>query len=263
MMKRILILLAVLLPLAVAAKPAYKIILQVDGSTDSMLLLCYYYAQGERIADSAFNDGKGGFVFQGEKELLPGMYFFTNNKDRFVEFIVYREKQFFKFHTDNRGWMQNMTVKGSKENELFYNYERASDRLYKELMEAKGTLDSAAFEEMRSHQHRRIDSLKLAIMESHPNSMFAKMMRATTPVDEKVPLRHDDGTEMTQRERYNWYMQHYFDYFPLDDNFIVRTPKPVFYQHVMDYLDKYMHGMPPGEICPLLDTLIDLSLIHI
>ena len=89
--------------------------------------------------------------------------------------------------------------------------------------------------------------------------MFSKMMRATTIVDEKVPTLHEDGTEMTYRERVDWFMQHYFDYIPLDDNFIIRTPKPVFYQHVMDYMDKYMHNWPPEAICPMLDSLIDRS----
>ena len=259
-MKRILLLLAVLAPIAVAAKPAYKITLQVDGSNDSMLLMCYYYAQQERIADTAWNDGKGRFVFEGDRELMPGMYFFTNNKNRFVEFIIYNEKPFFKFHTDDRGWMQNMQVKGSKENEIFYNYQRASDLLYKQMNDAKGTLDSAAYAELMHRQHRRIDSLKLSIMEQHPNAMFSKMMRATTIVDETVPTHHDDGTEMSQRERYDYYMQHYFDYVPLDDNFIIRTPKPVFYQRVMDYVDNYMRGMTPEMICPLLDSMIDRSM---
>ena len=61
-----------------AKKPAYKITLQVDGSTDSMLLLCFYYAQNERIQDTAFNNGKGRFVFEGDEVLKPGLYFFIN-----------------------------------------------------------------------------------------------------------------------------------------------------------------------------------------
>ncbi len=259
-MKRILTILTMLLPLAVAAKPAYKITLQVDGSTDSMLLMCYYYAQGERIADTAFNNGKGLFVFEGERELMPGLYFFTNNKNRFVEFVVYKEKPFFKFHTDDRGWMQNMHVKGSKENEIYYNYQRASERIYAELQEAKPSLDSAAFEELRHRQHLRIDSLKLTIMEQYPNAMFSKMMQAVKSVEEEIPTQHPDGTATTIRERYDYFMHHYFDHIPLDDNFIVRTPKPVFYQQVMDYIDKYMYGMPPSEICPLLDSLLDRSM---
>ena len=110
-MKRILIALLLLLPLAAMGKPAYKITLQIDGNKDSMMLLCFYYTNTERIADTAFNDGKGNFVFEGDQELLPGLYFFTNNRNRYVEFVIYHEKPNFRFYTDDRAWTMNMRVK--------------------------------------------------------------------------------------------------------------------------------------------------------
>ena len=82
-------------------------------------------------------------------------------------------------------------------------------------------------------------------------------MAATKEVE--VPIEKADGTKMTQRERADYALDHYFDNMPLDDDFIIRTPKAVFYNRVMDYLDKYMRGMPPELICPLLDSIIDRS----
>ena len=246
-----------MLPLAVTAKPTYKLTLQIDGCKDSMMLLCYYYAQYNYVLDTAVNNGKGKFVFNGTKELHPGLYYFTNDKGRYVEFVVYKEKPNFQFHTDDKAWTMNMKVKGSRQNELFYNYQRASESLYNELQEAKPTLDSAAFEEMRHRQHLRIDSLKLQMMDQHPEAMISKIMRATTIVDERVPTHHPDSTKMTQQERFDWFMHHYFDYVPLDDDFIIRTPKDVFYRRFNDYVEKYMRWMPPETICPLLDSMID------
>ncbi len=254
-MKRLLLALLTVLPLMVAAKPAYRITLQVDGNQDSMMLLCFYYAHNERIADTAYNDGKGGFVFEGNNELLPGLYFFTNNRNRYVEFVVYREKPNFKFHTDERAWTMNMRVKGSKQNEVFFNYQRASEALYREIEDRKGELDSAALAAFTVQQHMRIDSLKMDIINRYPDAMISKMMASTKEVD--VPTVKADGTEMTGRERYDYAMNHYFDNMPLDDDFLVRTPKQVFYQRVMDYVEKYMRGWAPSMICPKLDTLID------
>lgn len=258
-MKKTIAILAIMLPLAALAKPAYKITLQIDGSKDSSILICYYHAQNRYILDTAYNNGRGKFVFEGEKELMPGLYFFTNNADRYAEFVVYKEKPVFQFHTDNRNWITNMRIKGSQQNELFYNYQRASEILYMELDEAKRTLDSAALADFTHRQHLRIDTLKSQFIERHPDAMFAKMMNATRNVDEEVPTTKADGSKLTDRERYEWFMQHYFDYIPLDDDFIVGTPKPVFYQHVMDYVDKYMRGLPPEMVCPLLDSIIDRS----
>lgn len=255
-MKRLLIAIMLLLPLSVMAKSTYKITLQVDGNKDSMMLLCFYYAQSERIMDTAYNNGKGQFVFEGDETLHPGLYFFTNNKNRYVEFVIYNEKPNFRFHTDDRSWMMNMKVKGSRQNEIFYNYQRASEALYREIEDQKNQLDSAAFVEFTNAQHLRIDSLKMDFIRSYPDAMISKMMAATKEVD--VPTEKADGTKMTPRERADYALDHYFDNMPLDDNFLIRTPKAVFYQRVIDYL-KFMQrrGMLPEMICPKLDTVID------
>lgn len=256
-MKRILIILLLSFSTMVMAKPSYKLTLQVDGCTDSAILLGYYMAQERYIVDTAYNNGRGKFVFKGDNELKPGLYFFTNNSDRFVEFVIYNEKPTFTLHTDHRNWTTNMRVKGSPQNEIFFNYQRASDIMYKEMIEAKGTLDSAAFVEYRHHMVERMDSLRGVFYNEHPEAMISKMVHSTTVVEDLVPTTAPDGTSLTQRERYEYLMAHYFDYVPLDDNFIIRTPKEIFYRRYSDYTEKYMRGMPPEEICPLLDALID------
>ncbi len=246
-----------MLPLAAFGKPAYKITLDIDGNRDSMMLLCFYYANTERIADTAFNDGKGHFVFEGDRELLPGLYFFTNNKNRYVEFVIYHEKPNFRFYTDERSWTMNMRVKGSKQNEVFFNYKRATETIYREIEESKSIPDSAARAERIDQLQLKIDTISMDVIKRHPEAMISKMMYAIKDID--VPAEKADGTKMTPRERYDYVMDHYFDHMPLDDDFLVRTPKPVFYQRVMDYVEKFMRAWPPEMICPRLDTLIDRS----
>lgn len=256
-MKRTIIISLLLLPLLAVAKPGYKITLQVDGSKDSALLLGYYLLKDQYVFDTAYNNGKGKFVFKGDRDLEPGLYFFTNNSDRFVEFAIYHEKPTFTFYTDQRNWIANMRVKGSHQNEVLFNYQRASTALYNDMMAAKKTMDSADFVVFMKKTIDRTDSLKKALYIEHPEAMVAKMINATTVIDDIVPLVHPDGTPLTQRERYDFFMAHYFDYMPLDDEFIIHTPKEIFYRRVIDYTDKYMNGLPPEDICPLLDTLID------
>ena len=254
-MKRLIMVLVMMLPLVAMAKPTYKITLQVDGNKDTMLLMCFYYAQSERIFDTAYNDGHGRFVFEGNDTVYPGLYFFTNARDRYVEFVVYNEKPNFKFYTDDRGWLMNMRVKGSKQNELFFYYKRASEALYREIEERKGELDSVALADFSRQQFLRVDSLRLDIIARHPEAMISKMMYATKDIE--VPHADAEGKELTPRERYDYVMSHYFDNMPIDDNFLIRTPKDVFYQRFIDYIQKYMRGWTPEMICPLLDTLID------
>lgn len=250
-MKRLnVILLLLLLPLLAAAKPAYKITLQIDGNTDSAMLLGYYYAESLRVLDTAYNNGHGKFVFEGDRELLPGLYFFNNQKGQYVDFVIYHEKPNFKFHTDQRDWQRNMEVKGSKQNTVFYNFHRATEQLYEEMENAKAEMSDSAYSDFRRRQYLRIDSVRMTFIASNPDAMLSRMMTAT-----KDPAAPPDS--LNGNDRYFWFMHHYFDNMPLDDDFLVRTPKSVFYQRVSDYIDKHMQGLPPAAIIPLLDSLMD------
>lgn len=242
--------LALTLSLSALAKPGYKFTLQIDGNTDTMMVLGYYYAQHIMVFDTAYNNGPGRFIFQGNHETPPGLYYFSNAKGRFVDFVLYHEKPQFKFHTDDRDWTRNMTVSGSPQNTVFFNFHRATSVVYDEVDAAQHTMDSAAFAHYRRQRYLSIDTIRMKTIQDHPQAMLSRMMQATMD-----PPSPPDG--LSQNDRYFWAMHHYFDYFPLNDDFIIRTPKAVFYQRVTDYVDKYMHGLPPDKICPLLDTLID------
>jgi thiol-disulfide isomerase/thioredoxin len=242
--------LALTLSLSALAKPGYKFTLQIDGNTDTMMVLGYYYAQHIMVFDTAYNNGHGRFIFQGNHETPPGLYYFSNAKGRFVDFVLYHEKPQFKFHTDDRDWTRNMTVSGSPQNTVFFNFHRATSVVYDEVDAAQHTMDSAAFAHYRRQRYLSIDTIRMKTIQDHPQAMLSRMMQATMD-----PPSPPDG--LSQNDRYFWAMHHYFDHFPLNDDFIIRTPKAVFYQRVTDYVDKYMQGLPPDKICPLLDTLID------
>ena len=69
------LLLLFFLPLSTfAAKSSYKITFVAEGNKDSMLYMGYYLAQYRYFCDSAVNNGKGKFVFEGDHELDPGLY---------------------------------------------------------------------------------------------------------------------------------------------------------------------------------------------
>ena len=256
MKKYFIAMMVALLPLAAAAKGGYKITFVAKGCTDSALFMGYYLAQYKAFCDTAVNNGKGKFVFESDRELSPGLYFFTNDKDRFVEFIVYHEKPTFTLSTDTDNWRPGMQAKGSKENELFFNFNRVSDVMYQDFVTAQKTTDSVEFQREYVPVYRhRIDSLRLEFIDRYPHCMFSRMMLSSKDVD--IPRQFPDGTAMTDHQRFDWLLDHYFDNMALDDDFILRTPKDVFYNRVMEYVDRVMNRMPPEMICPHLDSLID------
>ena len=77
-----------------AKKQGYHISLHVDGAKDDTVYMGYYSMKGGTYAiDTAINDGKGNYLFNGDSLLYQGLYFFTNTKGKYVEFCIHKEKQ--------------------------------------------------------------------------------------------------------------------------------------------------------------------------
>lgn len=256
-MKRLfaLLFLAVAVLPAYAAKENYRITLTIEGSTDSMLLMGNYYGKGTYAIDTAFLDKKGRYIFSSTtKELLPGLYFFANKSGKYVEFVVYNEKPFFEFSTRNDDWHRYMKVKGSAENDAFYGFHHLQQQAM--LMSVPpANPDSATYTAFMRRQGMMMDSLRRDFIARNPDRMISRMMMATK--EPEVPATDSAGNPLDNRGRWEYFVAHYFDNMPLDDDFLVRTPQAVFHDRVMDYCDKYMQGAPPDIIIPYLDAMLD------
>ena len=150
------------MPAEARKKPTYEITLKINNGRDTIMYLGRYYARGNEVIDTAVRDKKGRFVFTGTTDtLVPGLYFFANPKGNYVEFVVYHEKPFFTFETEQRNWTSNMTVKGSKQNEFFFDFRKHDARIDADLREHELTMDSATFAAYRQQQLRKLDSIKI------------------------------------------------------------------------------------------------------
>ena len=225
-------------------KLGYNLTVTIEGNQDSMLLMGNYYVGGTYAMDTAYRNKHGNFVFQ-HKDLpmMPGLYFFSNQSGKYVEFVVYHEElKKVKFKTKEEDWLLNMEVTGSHQNELFYEYHKQMGNLFKNQ------------EHVGKHE---TDSLKNEFIRNNPDCMLAIMMKATRPV--LVPTLTAEGDSLSMNERYQYYLKHYWDNLPMDDDMLIRTPAPIFIQPVKDYMDKALKGAPPSTIMPLLDSAIERS----
>ena len=247
---RVAVLLIAMLPLQLQARGGYQISLQIKGGTDTLLYLGYYYAQNRYLLDSALCDRRGRFFFGGDRSLPDGLYFFSNREGRKMDFVIYHEKPQFTFRTDERDWERNMEVSGSKQNTVFFNFHRRMEALYDEMREGEANIDSAQLPAYRHAFYLRIDTLRLQTIEQHPEAMLSRLMMAT-----KDPAAPPDS--LTGNDRYFYVMHHFFDNVPLEEDFIVRTPREVFYERLTEYVDKRMRGLTPELAIPLLDSLIE------
>lgn len=252
----LLLLVSLVLPAQARKKPTYEITLKIKGCRDSVMYMGYYYAKGNSVVDTARIDKSGRFVFTSTTDTLaPGLYFFANPKGAYVEFVVYHEKPFFTFETEQKDWTTNMRVKGSAQNEFFFDFHRADAVFDDNLADSQVKLDSAAFATYRREQLRKRDTMIMSYIKDNDGMFLSKMMTATW--DKEPPLVDEQGDTMTIDQRRLYYLNHYFDNIPLDDNAIIRTPKKVFYDRVMDFFDKYLKYAPPQTIIDYLDPVLD------
>lgn len=252
-----LMLLAMLLlqPAYARKKPAYKITLKIDGGRDSLMYLGSYYARGNTVIDTASLNKKGCFEFEGDDTLKPGLYFFANQKGSYVEFVVYHEKPYFTFETKQSDWTVNMEVKGSRQNQFFFDFHRMEAQYTDVLNEESVKMDSASFAALRAKQLMALDSVKRGLMDGNPDMFLSKMMKATLDID--VPYLNEQGDSLTEVQRRDYFFDHYFDNMPVEDNAIVRTPKMVFFDRVMRFFDTYLKYAPPEVIIRYLDPLLE------
>lgn len=240
-----------------AKKYKYQITVTIHNTTDSMLMLGYYHIEHTYVIDTAFINKKGQFVFQKNKDLEPGLYFFCNPKGVFAEFAIYNEEPYFKFETDDADWTRNMKVYGSKQNELMFNYHRTNSTLYDETMAKKDSMDSAAFRTYYIEQRRKMSEYDNNFMREHPNHLLSVMMRAERDVP--TPVIDEHGDSLSQKARFDYFMEHYFDSMDLGDPVFLHTPKSVFHRKITEYLDKYLKGAPPDIMIPYIDSMIAKS----
>ncbi|GEM_PF-464753 len=247
----------VALPAQARKKNKYEITLTIQGGADTVMYMGHYYAKGNTVVDTSYRDKKGRFVFSGADTLPNGLYFFANPRGMYVEFVVYKEKPFFTFETKQRDWTGDMKVKGSKQNEFFYDFHHIDVAFAKDLDEKSGKMDSAQFARYRYGKLLELDSIKMDMIEKHPDMFLSKMMLATKEVE--PPVVDEKGDSLTFEQRRDYYLEHYFDNMMLNDNAIVRTPKDVFYNRVMNFYDNVLKFSPPEVIIRYMDPMLERS----
>lgn len=235
----------------------YKISLHIKGNTDTVMYLGNYYAGKTYVIDTAQRDRKGNFLFEHkERTLNPGMYFFVNDGGDYVEFVIHNEAPTFSFETNEDNWADHMRVKGSKENELFYRYSLDSKRLGSQIDSVYRIHgNDTVFEAFRHQKTVQLDSIRELYINEMPNSMLALMMNATR--EPGVPTTDSLGNALSDMQRWEYFMEHYFDFTRLSDDALIRTPDRIFHKRLTDYLDHYLKNAPAELICKYVDLLVD------
>ena len=152
-----------LLSMAGISQSKSKIQINIQYYPDSALLMTSYYGDRIILTDTAYAGYPGVFEFEND-ELLPGGIYMavSPSKRKLFEFIA-GDDQDFSLTTDTINYSTRMFVKGSEENDLFFDYMKFNDQLYRANKEISDLLAIAGEgTERQAYLSAKIDSLNQA-----------------------------------------------------------------------------------------------------
>lgn len=244
------------------AQPGYKITFEIQGVSDSLLLLANYSGDKQFVVDTAYHDKNNRYVFSDSAELLPGMYFVAGqNKSRMFDFLVSDSREFTISGTKDQ-YPQSLRVKGSKENELFFGY---IVFLNSKQTERAGLLnlnknttpgsDSAKMVEnqinlLNDEVQRHINGL----INSNPGTFIGTFLKAMQETEiPEAPILENGLSDSTFAFRY--FKAHFWDNIDLSDDRLIRTP--FLHGKVEQYLTKLTSPLPDSLISAVDEIMLN------
>jgi hypothetical protein len=247
-----LLLILALVKTASAAPKGYRIQVKLKNSSDTCILLAHYYGNKQYLDDTAYLSRQGVFEFTGTEKLPEGMYIIAGqSKNRYFDFFLTGSQQM-EFECNPSDVTKTMKVKGSEENQKFYDYIRFLGEKQSEIepfnkwkQTHKERNDSTAIiQEKIERIDREAKSFIRNFYSSNPDYLAAKFVRANNEPD-ILPYITDAAGKVDSSIIFRVYKDHYFDNFDFGDPRLIYSP--VFTSKIDNYLDK---------IClPVLDSL--------
>ena len=229
--------------------PGYRIDVTLSHFDGDTLRLAYYFGKSQYLKDTAVVTN-GKFVFEGDTALAPGVYLLVIPPDnKFIHLLINEKEQVLTASFDLDDIVPSAKFKGSKENELYYDYLRQleerrprADTLRKLI--AEDSLNKARYETEYTALNKEVKRIQDDIVAKHPGSLMAMLIRA----NQEVPL--PDYSALPEQERkvkeFEYFKAHYFDAFDLADPRAMRTG--LMHTKIDFYTQKLTYPYPDSQI---------------
>lgn len=230
-----------------AAQPAYEIKISIAGQTDSVYFLANYFGDKYYIADTSVGQ-RGVAIFKGNVDLKQGIYILANNKkERLVEILIGPEK-FFSISLKADMDPSTASIKGSKDNELFFMNLAKTNEAFQSIQTANSILESLdKFSPKSIKLKARIDSInsslsqfRLNIIRTHPELFFSKILLAMQ--EPEIPAE----LQSNQTAAYQFYKKNFWATFDLTDDRLLLTP--ILPRKLESYFSQLVLPMPDSVI---------------
>lgn len=247
-----------LFALSAFAADGYNFKIKINGYEEKELMLAYHLGDKQYIQDTVMVDDKGFFNFQGEETMDCGIYLVVLKPDnKYFQLLVNQTEQHFTLTTDVTDLVAKAKIKGSNDNELFFNYlnflgeqgpiaERLNKKKESETDEKKKETIDKELEDL----NEKVKAYQLNILDKHPETLTAKIIKSTVGVD----MPEFEGTqEEIQMLQWRYMQKHYFDNLELENPCMLKTP--TLYQRV-DYYIKKLQVQHPDTLFESIDYIL-------
>ncbi len=222
-------------------------------------ILGNYYGDKQYIKDSAKVGANGELIFKGADKYPEGVYLLIPDNKKYFDFVM-DENQHFTLETDTVDYIKNMKVKGSEENNFFYNYQKfivtqqkMVEPLRAQLKVAKDKDSIKTITDRITKIDKEVMDYKKTFVKNNPKSFIAKLFTAM-----EDPVIPDSPTLPNGKKDtlfpYHYYKAHFFDNIDFTDDRLLRSP--IFHPKIKQYMDK-MTAQIPDSINISADYLIE------
>jgi peroxiredoxin len=180
----LLVVLLILLP-HLAHGQGYIISAKIKGAENQDAQFAYYQGDKQYIVSNSKFDKNGQLTLAGEQKLPSGIYFIVVGKLGFFDILI-RDEQEFSLKSDTSDLVGLMKIKGSKDNEIFFNYQKEVIEKKKEIAnyetrikESDKKQDSIAIYKKKVEKvTKELEELVNKTRKEHPDSYLAKLLSA-------------------------------------------------------------------------------------
>ena len=240
--------------------------IHINGLKSGNVLLAHYYANQNRVLDTAKCDANGNVHFQADSAAPGGIYIVVFPSTRHFEIILAEEQKFSIELPDTNNIVETIKVTGSKENIAFYEHQRYMNEQGKKVEPLRAALEKAKARnnqdsvKLINNQIAKIDSsvkaYKRAYPIKYPTFFMSKVLRLMDEPD-GIPLdkcpKKANGTIDSSFSYWN-YRTHYWDGMDFTDERLIRTP--VYYNKMKFWVDKVV-PQHPDTLALQINWLID------
>lgn len=244
-------------------KIGYDIKIKIEGAADSVIYLANYYGDKTYLADTAYPNKKGVFRFEADTLLPGGIYIIAGqSNNKYFEILIDKE-QVFSIETNVPDVIHAAKIEGSEENRLFFDYIKmtmATKQISEELAGVKKQIENdedslKAVNEKISQIELRFEHYKDSLAIAQQGSLLAGIINALKEIiPPDAPILENGRKDSLFA--YNYYKQHYWDYFDLADERLLRTP--LYHPKLVTYFTKVIYQLPDTIIAEA-DRVVALS----